>query len=314
MLELRYANWCELRLNNTQVQQYKQQLANYHTQLHNQGIDVDNMLRLGWEGNSKATYHFLQNPVHSDDNVQWLGKIINPGQSGTINAYYNGTVNGDFLKVTYTNLENSSYKGERIGKIIATYSNLIFDPNHKLADARYNALGGGSFPNNRKGFNSISIYKNIYLGLWIGNAKSVDVHLEFYDKNGNKIDLSDKGYVFAGSLNSYKWGDYVEKEKLLTPGSVIIPNGSKVKNHAGNIVYADERIDGIDENWENNHPIWGTAIFKANGNNVGIRYIADNKSSVGSGSWFYTRTSLNDVDAPLSAEIHYHHTNVALQH
>ncbi len=37
------------------------------------------------------------------------------------NAYVNN-INGNFLRVTYTNLKNSTYKGAKISKIVVTYS------------------------------------------------------------------------------------------------------------------------------------------------------------------------------------------------
>ena len=294
------------------LKKYQNDVENYKNALSSQGIHVVNNLRLAFEGSADASYEILQQPAIIDDK-QYLGTIV-PSDRGTINAYYNGTVNGEFLRVTFTNLNNSYYKGTKISKIVGTYSNLIADPAHMMSNARYDALSNNSWPSDRRGFTTISIYKNIYLGEWIANAKSVDAIFKYYDENGNEINLDDNAYLFVGSLNHYPWqGGYIEKQQLLTEGSVQIPEGSQVSNHDGNIVYANNAIDANDE-WEKNNPILGTALFNVKGNSIGVRYIIDNNSNVGSGSWFYSRTSLNDIDMPImpnTPQVNYHYNAVA---
>ena len=42
-----------------------------------------------------------------------------------ITANSNNSLTGDILRATYTNIQNSKYNEIKIGKIVATYSNLI---------------------------------------------------------------------------------------------------------------------------------------------------------------------------------------------
>lgn len=289
---------------NAKQAEYEKQKEEYRTELKKQGIDIDNLLNIPWENSSQTNVEILQRPVIYEENNQYLGNIVPAGDAGTINMYYNGSVNGDFLKVAFTNLQNSTYDNHKLSKIEIVYSDLIAeDPKNYMNDARYNGLSNGQWPDDHKGYTTISIYKNQFLGTWLGNAKSVTLTMNIYDENGNKIDPQG-GYLFVGSLNNYSWGNYTEQQQFLSPGEIIIPKDSAIVDHGNGLLYADRKIDGENEQWENNQQILGTALFKIGSSDIKWKYIVDNRTNgkVGSGSWFYTRTSLNSLPSPIKPD------------
>lgn len=61
------------------------------------------------------------------------------------NAYVNN-IAGDFLRVTYTNLKNSTYKGSKISKIVVTYSDSTPTGN-RVTQSGLNAITNGADDN-----------------------------------------------------------------------------------------------------------------------------------------------------------------------
>ncbi|OYP90483.1 surface protein A, partial [Ligilactobacillus salivarius] len=226
---------------------------------------------------------------------------------------------GDIIEVTYTNLNRSSYRGKKISKIIATFSNVIQD---NLAPYKI----------------SFAIYSNPYYGFWYWQSSEITVNYKFYDENNHLIsfDNTDNSWITIGSLNSGK-GRY-ELTKLNSSGKTYGFKDSSVTVHNGNTLYSDKANDSgskIGDSWQttysadvtSNYP-WGTndwdkgladphayygaGVFKVNGSNLNITYGTKRAVFVNPGTWATISTTIPKGNGPEAPVIHYHHTNVAL--
>lgn len=98
-----------------------------------------------------------------------------------------GTIEGAFLKVTYTNLSQSTYKGEKIGKIEFIYFDLISDRSSHFM-----------------------VYTSYYPGEFHTHAKSITVTMKLYDSTGEKPIILDENTAF---IKSYGYNDSAETIK-----------------------------------------------------------------------------------------------------
>ncbi|ADJ79831.1 Possible surface protein A (plasmid) [Ligilactobacillus salivarius CECT 5713] len=237
-----------------------------------------------------------------------------------VTAHNRGSLIGDIIEVTYTNLNKSSYNGKKISKIIATFSNVTQD--------------------NLSPYNiSFAIYSNPYYGFWYWQSSKITVNYKFYDENNHLIsfDNADNSWITIGSLNSGK-GRY-ESAKLNSSGKVYGFKDSSVTIHNGNTLYSDKANDSgsrIGDNWQNTYPSdvtsnypWGTndwdkglddphayygaGIFKVNGNDLNVTYGTRRAVFVNPGTWATISTSIPKGSGPVTPTIHYKHTNVALE-
>ncbi|ATP38540.1 LPXTG cell wall anchor domain-containing protein [Ligilactobacillus salivarius] len=255
---------------------------------------------------------------------KWFGGGVsrdNYKHTVKVDAHNKGNLTGDIIEVTYTNLSRSSYRGKKISKIIATFSNVTQD--------------------NLSPYNiSFAIYSNPYYGFWYWQSSKITVNYKFYDENNHLIsfDNTDNSWITIGSLNSGK-GRY-ESAKLNSSGKVYGFKDSSVTVHNGNTLYSDKANDSgskIGDSWEttyqadvtSNYP-WGTndwdkgladphayygaGIFKINGSNLNITYGTKRAVFVNPGTWATISTTIPKSSSGIvPPTIHYHHTNVALE-
>ena len=119
---------------------------------------------------------------------KWFGGGVsrdNYKHTVKVDAHNKGNLTGDIIEVTYTNLSRSSYRGKKISKIIATFSNVTQD--------------------NLSPYNiSFAIYSNPYYGFWYWQSSKITVNYKFYDENNHLIsfDNTDNSWITIGSLNS----------------------------------------------------------------------------------------------------------------
>ncbi len=157
-------------------------------------LKLSQLLVLGNEENAVAKVETLQTDV-----TQGSGSILD----GKLNIFYtvNGNKTGDFLKVTYTNIQNSTYAGKTISKIVITYSD--------WADKKINNRVSG-----------IYFSKNPLDGFFYVGASGVTMDLKLYDADDKLITLAENtAYITVGSLNSTGNGtNYIEKAEIINTG------------------------------------------------------------------------------------------------
>lgn len=310
---------------NAQIQQYKQKLDEYNKTLNSDQINPDLIkqeLILGSEKDAELSYRLLSKDVDASYD-KWSGGTVgrdNYKHTVMVTAHNRGSLIGDIIEVTYTNLNKSSYNGKKISKIIATFSNVTQD--------------------NLSPYNiSFAIYSNPYYGFWYWQSSKITVNYKFYDENNHLIsfDNADNSWITIGSLNSGK-GRY-ESAKLNSSGKVYGFKDSSVTIHNGNTLYSDKANDSgsrIGDNWQNTYPSdvtsnypWGTndwdkglddphayygaGIFKVNGNDLNVTYGTRRAVFVNPGTWATISTSIPKGSGPVTPTIHYKHTNVALE-
>ena len=279
---------------------------------------------LGSEKDAELSYKLLSKDVDAYYD-KWFGGVIsrdNYKHTVKVDAHNRGNLTGDIIEVTYTNLSRSSYKGKKISKIIATFSNVTQDNISPYSI-------------------SFAIYSNPYYGFWYWQSSKITVNYKFYDENNHLIsfDNTDNSWITIGSLNSGK-GRY-ESVKLNSSGRVYGFKDSSVTIHNGNTLYSDKANDigsRIGDNWQttyssdvtSNYP-WGTnswdkglddphayygaGIFKVNGNGLNVTYGTKRAVFVNPGTWATISTTIpKSSSGIIPPTLHYHHTNVALQH
>ena len=135
--------------------------------------------------------------------------------------------NGNLVQVTWANLPQSwTIGGQHIDAIKATFSNLKSSGN----------VGGSRIPDLR-------VFNDPRSGFWYDNSQGVTVSYQFI-VNGKLYSFNPKGARFQfGSLDNYTGlsgnnPHHIEKVKLLSPGTVIIPSDSDATNHDG-WIYSD---------------------------------------------------------------------------
>ena len=277
---------------------------------------------LGSEKDAELSYKLLSKDVDASYD-KWFGGGVNRDNykhTVKVDAHNRGNLTGDIIEVTYTNLSRSSYRGKKISKIIATFSNVTQE----------NLSPYGI---------SFAIYSNPYYGFWYWQSSKVTVNYKFYDENNHLIsfDNTDDSWVTIGSLNSGK-GRY-ESVKLNSSGRVYGFKDSSVTIHNGNTLYSDKANDigsRIGDNWQttyssdvtSNYP-WGTnswdkglddphayygaGIFKVNGNGLNVTYGTKRAVFVNPGTWATISTTIpKSSSGIIPPTVHYHHTNVAL--
>ena len=307
----------------TQLQQYKQKLDEYQKNLNSDQINPDlikQRLILGNETDANISYKALRNDIIVGyDDSKGIDAMKDSKTSVTVDIDNTGSLTGNIIEVTYSNLSKSTYKGRKITKIVATYSNAIRD---KLAEYRVR----------------LRIMSNPFEGFWYWQTSEVSVDYKYYDENNNLInfDNDDQSWITIGSLNSGK-GRY-ESAKLNSSGRVYGFKDSSVTIHNGNTLYSDKANDvgsRIGDNWQttyssdvtsnypwgtndwdkgldNPHAYYGAGIFKVNGNGLNVTYGTKRAVSVKLGTWATISTTIPKGSGPSAPEIHYNYTNVAL--
>ena len=223
---------------------------------------------------------------------------------------------GDFLRVDYTNLKNSSYAGKSISKISVTFSD-------KPKGLPFNS---SSF--NMQNHNNLQFWNDPTLGWVYTGFNGVTADIKLYDENGKQIlfDSKHPAYLTAGSLN------FGEGVRLLSDGSAIKIPESSVNVHDNNVLYADKdngdmsqwskdiqnKYTGWD-NADNPNRIFGSGLYKVTGDHIKLRSfgVSLGENGVGNGGpWFTWSTTVPqtsfDAEGPQKPEltIHYHDNKV----
>lgn len=319
-----------------QVEDQKQKLADYNTKKQaydkNRQSFIDNLKKQGlWKEGTTDPLTLAQNLVLSPEkDAKVTAEIL--GTNGNIeknNTIYRNTsrtdINGDYLRLTYTDLKNSSYNGKKIGKLVLTFENAKYSP-YSLGNLSDVWATSGN-PNDLDA--GIIFDNNPMNGFTYKHISSTDVKITAYDENGNLINFTDEApaYLTVASLNSYDDGH--EYAKLISKGSAIKIPESSVNVHDGNMLYADknngdftksnwskeiaDKYSGWDNNTSPNY-IFGAGLFKVTGSEIKL-----NIGNTATGSaWFLYNTNIPqmtfDAEGPQkpSTTIHYHDNEIQI--
>ena len=247
------------------------------------------------------------------------------------NAYVNN-INGNFLRVTYTNLKNSTYKGSKISKIVVTYSDSAPTGN-RITQGGLDAIKDGANDN------FLCVFEDpVRCDMHSTNVNST---YQFYDANGNLIDFSgtNDAWLSVGSLNF----DQGNPTAGISEGVKVI-SGAQIKQLAGSSIsvhddgwayaafnnYSDTGMNnGINTDnggsgWDMDgspYAYYGAIVFQLTGTSVTLRQgiipwggadIASQYSNQGlNNAWFTAGTTLPEtkIKQPVrkTSEVHYHY-------
>ena len=305
---------------NSQLQQYKSKLDKYKETLNTEQINPDLIkqnLVLGNEPTAIANYEILGN----NSNLFFQESYPNDPTTFWIEGENLSSLTGSFFKVTWDNLKNSSYRGNRISKMTAVFSDLMHDNGNK---ENHNAM--------------LLISKNPYRGMSYIYSSSITAEYTLYDETGNIINLPDdaSSWITIGSLNAGNARQ--EGASLLSAGKVYGFKDSSVTVHDGNTLYSDKANDfhtiiggdwkdttTIDQsqyswgtdNWDtgldSDHAYYGAGVFNIEGGKFKIKFFTNRSEQRNVKTWVTISTSIVKSNSGITPpEIHYNYTNVAL--
>lgn len=334
---------------NTQKQNYdaySKEMAKYNDQMAklNQGSQasvittdsVNQALQLKSENSANVVVESL-NPDITVDHVGHLYRVYDKN-----NAYVN-SINGAFLRVTYTNLKNSTYKNSKISKIVVTFSDSTPTGN-RTTQSGLNAITNGASDN--------------FLQVWADPVRG-DMHsttvtstYQYYDANGNLIDFSgtNNAWLSVGSLNFDQGNNYrgdgnegnptsgiSEGVKLISGGQIKQLAGSSISVHNDGWAYANfNNYSGTGMNngrstanggsgWDMDgspNAYYGAVVFQLNSSSISLRQgiVPWGGANIGSdrynnrflnNSWFIAGTTIPEtkLQKPTlkTTPVHYHY-------
>lgn len=297
---------------------------------------VNQALQLKSENSANVVVESL-NPDITIDHVGHLYRVYDKN-----NAYVN-SINGAFLRVTYTNLKNSTYKNSKISKIVVTFSDSTPTGN-RTTQSGLNAITNGASDN--------------FLQVWADPVRG-DMHsttvtstYQYYDANGNLIDFSgtNNAWLSVGSLNFDQGNDYrgdgnegnptsgiSEGVKLISGGQIKQLAGSSISVHNDGWAYANfNNYSGTGMNngrstanggsgWDMDgspNAYYGAVVFQLNSSSISLRQgiVPWGGANIGSdrynnkflnNSWFIAGTTIPEtkLQKPTlkTTPVHYHY-------
>ena len=289
---------------NQQMQQYQQAMDQYNSALadynkkkqaydsvvnklsgdiNTNGVDTSTLKQyLNWNRspNATVTVKALSNDVNiqtfpaSQDSFDKSYVGWDSNQIYLIHANKNESVMGPVAQATYSGDLNMTYKGQKISKVVVTFSNL----NNNNGNLNLTNLDTGDPRNLSNG--QLTPYLRIGNDptddVWYGNAQSVDETYQFYDANGNLINFNNDAYITVGSLNAYN--NHLEKAQLLSGGKAIALAGSNIGVHGDNTIYSNgDQADQSkwDKGLDTPNAYYGAGVFQLSGNSVSLRLSVD---------------------------------------
>lgn len=295
---------------------YKAALDKYNKEMekyNNQGLAMDGVdsstikqnLILNKSPNAEITYEKLTNDGSFvyDDTPYKANGTDSKGALIVVANNKNG-ISGNIAKVTYTNI-NGSYNGVKIGKIVATYSNLQDGSGLLTTDTSENS--------NENPF--LRIYTDPTDGFWYNNSNGVTVTYQYYDENGNLITLNpDDAYMTVGSLNnsngSTQAKEHQEEATLDSDGKAIALKGSSVSAH-DKTLYSDKNNDANKNEWDttgSDKAYYGSGVFALGGDSVTMTFSTKNQDSKNPDVWVQMSTTIPQTpEKPKAPTVHYHY-------
>lgn len=197
--------------------------------------------------------------------------------SSDLNPYTN-RLDGDLVRVTYTNLKHSNYAGKPLSKIVITFSDSV--------PTGVTVTGFPSKPVSTNGTDSRF--------LWIANdpvrgdyhSTEITATYQFYDQDGHLIHFAGKNnaWLSFGSLNvddsftyNGKQGGISEAFKVIDGGVGKQLAGSSISLHPDGYFYApfdNYTSHGAPKDWDSGSSpdaYYGAAVVLLNSDHVSIR-------------------------------------------
>lgn len=299
---------------NTQEESIRNQLKDYYNRLdeYNQkrGDFIKDLKSKGYWNDSyidltNAGQHLQLD--HDENNVMQI-ESLDPNfatvNGHMINVKPNVDHQGEFAKVTYTNLSHAFYDNKPISKIEVYYGDWYYS---NMSDRDYCGVLVGS---------------DLAGGYTFNHSTGLRVRIKLFDQNGNQIKLDKQSFLTLGSLNSGGPGG-IESVKLLSKGKAYAIPGSSVTVHDGNWLYSDQANgtwNGVG-GWDTNDPTdpkysIGAGLFDITGDtdiiihdySGDVTNVHNRNSGVGA-KWATTLTTIPPMafeeKAP-TLTIHYH--------
>ena len=246
-------------------------------------------------------------------------------------------IDGDFVRVTYSNLKNSNYKGSKISKIVVTYSDSV---------PTGNPVTQGNLDAKTKGASDVflAIFEDPVRGDM--HSTTVTATYQYYDADGNLIDFSgtDNAWLSVGSLNYDQGNDHSgvsEGVKLISGAKIKQLAGSSISVHDDGWAYAafnnysstgmnnGINTDNGGSGWDMDgspYAYYGAIVFQLTGSSVSLRQgvIPWGGANIAAQSmyhnhylnnaWFTAGTTLPEtkIKSPIrkTSEAHYHYNTV----
>ena len=258
------------------------------------------------------------------------GKVDPTHQLNTDSASYEYYLNPDntgvALVATYTGLKNSYYydsdgNKHNIAKIVRTFSNVTKQNWVHSWDWEKNPENNGN--------PYIWLYDDPTDGFWYYFASGITVTDQFFDENGNPINLNNDAWLAVTSLNNQGANNKVpandadvEQVTALSGGEAYALLGSSVTNHNGTLYANSNNTNGTGHNtsdwWDHkgDNEYYGSGLIKLSGNSVSLRFSTHyDPSFTGATSynvWATTTTIIPETPGPRKPEpkyttINYHY-------
>lgn len=299
---------------------YQKQLDSYKNQLDTSTeLDptklVQNLTLIGKDPSVIGTVTYLQEPAERKSNELTMG------------GFYTHNMNGEFLKVDFTNFSKSYYIDSNgvkhsIGKVTVIYSDLnlmnsIMQNNHARADFVVDT----KYKDGNSPWNAVNThYVSSYTQQWF-----------LYDENGKLLDLA-KGTAWLpiNSLTRWhsgaNWGkgntglpdDHIEEIKALSNAKLYTTPKGYATMHSDGYVYADNLTSGPDKGVPNTWNAEGGACIALLSNGAKFNWrVAQYLDADFNGTWNYNESNTDLLTGititPLTSTVHYHYasTNVS---
>ncbi|CAH1851874.1 GbpC/Spa domain-containing protein [Convivina praedatoris] len=225
-------------------------------------------LHLGSEENAKS-------------DLTYTGKVTRPIDSDAPNGqkgyYKTQLTKGDTITVSYTNLSNSSYRDQKISKIVRTFTygdNVNQEPiemyigKNPVLNVWYN-----SSINHSKPGNEVS-----------GDYKRQIIETEtFFDQDGKQITFDKDAIITVGSLNN--WSENADKahiEKVRIENARFIPiTGGSISDQGSGWAFASKDNSTQDTRWDDISSkdfYVGSSIYQLNSGATEIKSILETDS------------------------------------
>lgn len=291
------------------LDKYNEEMKKYdNTGLAMNGVDsatIKQELQLNKSPNATISFEKLTNDASfTIGKPSYSSSGCDSKQALVIVANSKNGISGDIAKLTYDNI-NGSYKGKKISKIVATYSNLQAGTGITHTD-NYDNSNGNPY---------LRIYSDPTDGFWYMNSNGVTVTYQYYDENGNLIILDDSdAYMTVGSLNNSNGSttskEHLEEATLDSAGKAIALKGSSVSAH-DKTLYSDKNNDANQKEWDvtgSDKAYYGSGVFALSGSSVKMTFSTKNQDSQNPTVWVQMSTTIPQTpEKPEAPTVHYHY-------
>lgn len=251
--------------------------------------------------------HYLNNPATLSSVVEER-RSLGTSYGGFEDASYWVIARaGETVTVTYEGLDNSSFDGRKITKVVYEYTALKTEENkpYVVMQIMKDPTRGIKYGSASASTVAALIRKEISGDSEL-YSKRMSLAVRYYDEAGNVISLDEgKAYVAAGSRNGAEGkGEYF---KILSDGRFIPVTGSSIGLTDGNVAIA---LDGQDKfersEWDvtdSGKEWYGAAVFEVEGSQLQFEF-----GSIGAGlqEWFTFSSELfasGEVPSPPKPEV-----------